>query len=751
MEHLCSSPVDKVLETHCPDANTRRKCILKLIKALHPDKVSKEKRQECLEIVRNLIEFLQPPRATVPPESILKLMWNGRDDGIYCALDAMQQHGKTCYIASACAAAYRMIAYNSVFRFANDDEHSLEVMKFLTEMKTSMETCANPPEMLKKTYIIIRESPIMFTQQQFVVLDRTLLQHTAKSKIVFDSGGTECVFFIALMVLYGLRVRYGPFGLELDQSKIDKDEIIVLHHVCDVSLQDLPVFLRRKSLKVQNLHAVLIHLAKSEEVGARHSICAFPCRGGFVYCNSWGMPCSENIKHLVDLEEEKFDRVFSINLICSGMKSVVPKSAPDFHPVTKRRCEDPKDCSPPKKSKLSWFWKKMNLGRYGCDYYYLTDSMPLKYCPLIIKLIVRPTDPIRYVIMRMGHDKMETQTLLDFTMKMSDVFEDMDVPMDLTKELLDSIERRVLIEESYNKFSKFAIKRKTKWSKSEERIGHEMRPLAWVYVSREKGILRNFRLTFLYDDLNPDGGFSVRFYEQDSLDMVAFSLYEFVAQIIPVLQDRIEPSYIHELFNVVREEFSKLERKNGNDWIWVAENHEDRGTVWNYIISVDSQDTIFAPIRVQFPVTSKYVQFSYHRLTSEYSGPVYSMTDFYQNVLPVLKRANVSDHNTDKLQKALETHFERFNSAEYGSKPVNEHWIITDEYWSWGTSLENAKPFKIQFSADLRQITLLADDRVVIARSVSEFRKKLVPWLNYFNVSPGHIDTLFTRSKLEMI
>jgi hypothetical protein len=322
VEDICESSAAEVVQTFCPAGITRR-CVMNIIKKIHPDKAP-EYAELCKHLVSELLSFLKQETLSVPLSSLLT--WNY--DEVYCSKKAMTQYSTTCYMAAACTVAYRMIQKMQQFQFLHDDNYSSTVKDFLKNMKVSMESCLQPPVLINKAYTILVESPLLTTNYYTVQIDRSFLSNVERTKVIYDLPGYDVIFFIALMALYGLVVRYSPLRSDepnIDLSTLNNDEIVVLHMMCREKMSNLLHVLQTKS-KDLNVHAVLIVLERVDATG--HSICAFPCRGEFVFCNSWGNPCG-NFSEILEEFRGQFTIVRKLSFICSGVKLTRAKSAPN--------------------------------------------------------------------------------------------------------------------------------------------------------------------------------------------------------------------------------------------------------------------------------------------------------------------------------------------------------------------------------------------------------------------------------------
>lgn len=317
--------IDNMVAEKCPDPETRRKCARNILLSIHPDRGPEHAR--CKRIVQQLLEYLNNPQSRTSAlgsntsHEHKLVTWDGLDDEMYCSKTALTQHKGTCYMAAACTVAFRMIKNNPKFRFLIDDVYSLTVKNFLEKMNLSMLECAQPPSLIRKAYTILRESPIMTTKFGFTTVDRTVLSNVEKTEIKLEEGGSETLFLMALIALYGLKIHYGPFDPKTDLSKRNDDEIFLLHHSCSFKISELAFFIREKS-KNMNVQAVLITLDN------RHAICAFPCREHFIFCNSWGEPCSEG-DEIYDVFKNRYDTVVMLGFVCNGLKPTHPKKAPN--------------------------------------------------------------------------------------------------------------------------------------------------------------------------------------------------------------------------------------------------------------------------------------------------------------------------------------------------------------------------------------------------------------------------------------
>jgi hypothetical protein len=328
---LCDISVDELIEQKCPDTQTRKSCVEGLLTSIVTLHTNSDYNPKCEELVRDLLQYLRKSVDTLS-DDLARLNRHER----YCSEKAMKQYLNTCYMAASCMIAHRLIENNPSFAFAKDDSTSTMVKKFLKNMSEDMSTCEQIPKILLNTYAIMLKArgPHYVESDRKNVLKKLLITH---GKSLTEQGlpstteqGWANIFFASIMILYGLTV------IETDMSFVEKSSlpeipentIVVLENLVDIELEKLPNTLLQTSKlmneKGLNMQGALIRLRYEESANSfeYHAICAFPCRDYFIFCNSWGQPCSKL------LEFEEHYTVWRIFYIFNGSKQVSEK-----HPI----------------------------------------------------------------------------------------------------------------------------------------------------------------------------------------------------------------------------------------------------------------------------------------------------------------------------------------------------------------------------------------------------------------------------------
>lgn len=246
-----------------------------------------------------------------------------------------QDGGPTCSVCATSLIAHRILENNTHLHAFKNTTKSTLVENFLKDVVIDQK-CPNIPQYIKATYARLYEldKEFFISETYFAIGGSTMKSFSKEDYEKFltyfekmKNRRRSIPFFIALFNVYGLNVYIRRLKYIIDVTEtselefFSKNEIVLRR--CFMNLEwtliDLAKYLKNNFWP--GLHAVLIDVElefDSSEQKCAHSITAFPSGNDFLYCNSWGAPCT-SINDMIPYV--KNSKVYEFTFVFTGLDS----------------------------------------------------------------------------------------------------------------------------------------------------------------------------------------------------------------------------------------------------------------------------------------------------------------------------------------------------------------------------------------------------------------------------------------------